>query len=286
MRSATKGTNLLLIMGLFFFQASYSNSQEPTKQSLTNSIGINLVLIPKGKFLMGSPPKEKGSDEDERRHEVTINRNFYLGMHEVTQGQYKQIMGENPSSFQGDRVAKRHPETNRVVKEVDSANHPVEQVSWENAVEFCQRLSALPEEKKAGRVYRLPTEAEWEYACRTGSKAAYSFGRDEKSLIKFGWYRQNAKGKTHAVGLKKANAWGLYDMHGNVSEWCSDWFGEYPKGTAAHGSEDGSNRVLRGGGWCNDAVDCRSARRNWGDPSVRNNSLGIRVALSTTEIPK
>ena len=177
-----------------------------------------------------------------------------------------------------------------MVKEVDSANHPVEQVSWSDAVEFCQRLSALPEEKKAGRVYRLPTEAEWEYACRAGSQTAYSFGSDEKSLVNFGWYSQNAKGKTHAVGLKKANAWGLYDMHGNVSEWCSDWYGEYPKGSATdpRGPKDGWNRVRRGGGWYLPAEECRSATRGRFIPSYRayDVTLGFRVALSSSGIPK
>ena len=254
---------------------------------LTNSIDMKLVLIPKGKFMMGSPPDEKGSEDNERRHEVTISRDYHLGMHEVTQAQYKKIMGKNPSKFQGDAVAERHPETNRVVKEVDSANHPVEEVSWEDAVEFCQRLSALPEEKKAGRVYRLPTEAEWEYACRAGSQTAYSFGSDEKSLVNFGWYDSNSKGMTHAVGLKKANAWGLYDMHGNVFEWCADWYGEFPKGSATdpRGPEDGSNRVARGGSWDLGAVLCRSALRGYG-PSLRRNYLGFRVALSSSGIPK
>jgi formylglycine-generating enzyme required for sulfatase activity len=255
---------------------------------LTNSIDMKLVLIPKGTFMMGSPPDEKGSEENERRHEVTISRDYHLGMHEVTQAQYKKIMGKNPSNFQGDAVAERHPGTNRVVKDVDSANHPVEQVSWEDAVEFCQRLSALPEEKKAGRVYRLPSEAEWEYACRAGSQTAYSFGSDEKSLVNFGWYGRNSKEMTHAVGLKKANAWGLYDMHGNVWEWCADRYGEYPKGSATdpRGPEAGSSRVRRGGSWLNGAVYCRSAFRNWSDPSNRLNFLGFRVALSSSGIPK
>ena len=255
---------------------------------LTNSIDMKLVLIPKGTFMMGSPPDEKGSQEDERRHEVTISRDYHLGMHEVTQAQYKKIMGKNPSHFQGDAVAERHPETNRVVKEVDSANHPVERVSWEDAVEFCQRLSALPEEKKAGRVYRLPTEAEWEYACRAGSQTAYSFGSDEKSLVNFGWYDSNSKRMTHAVGLKKANAWGLYDMHGNVWEWCADWYGEFPKGSATdpRGPEAGSDRVSRGGCWLFDAVFCRSALRRRIVPSFRYFILGFRVALSSSGIPK
>jgi formylglycine-generating enzyme required for sulfatase activity len=255
---------------------------------LTNSLDMKLVLIPKGKFMMGSPPDEKGSQKDERRHEVTISRDYHLGMHEVTQAQYKKIMGKNPSNFQGDAVAERHPETNRVVKDVDSANHPVEQVSWEDAVEFCQRLSALPEEKKAGRVYRLPSEAEWEYACRAGTKTAYSFGSDEKSLVNFGWCGPNSKGMTHAVGLKKANAWGLYDMHGNVWEWCADWYGEYPKGSATdpRGPEAGSIRVFRGGSWYYGAVICRSAGRYRVGPSVRGSALGFRVALSSSGIPK
>ena len=220
--------------------------------------------------------------------EVTISRDYHLGMHEVTQAQYKKIMGKNPSDFQGDAVAERHPETNRVVKEVDSANHPVDQVSWRDAVEFCQRLSALPEEKKAGRIYRLPTEAEWEYACRAGSQMAYSFGSDEKSLVNFGWYKSNSNSMTHAVGLKKANAWGLYDMHGNVWEWCADCYGEYPKGSATdpRGPEAGSDRVARGGSWFGDAVRCRSALRNGFDPSFRFNFLGFRVALSSSGIPK
>ena len=255
---------------------------------LTNSIDMKLVLIPKGTFMMGSPPDEKDSEEDERRHEVTISRDYHLGMHEVTQVQYRQIMGKNPSGFQGDRVAERHPETGRLVTEVNSANHPVEQVSWSDAVEFCQRLSALPEEKKAGRVYRLPSEAEWEYACRAGSQTAYSFGSDEKSLVNFGWYDSNSKGITHAVGLKKANAWGLYDMHGNVFEWCADWYGVYPKGSATdpRGPEDGSDRVFRGGCWLNVAVNCRSAFRYGLVPSIRSFNLGFRVALSSSGIPK
>ena len=263
---------------------------------LTNSIGMKLVLIPKGKFMMGSPPDEKGSEDNERRHEVTISRDYHLGMHEVTQAQYKKIMGKNPSDFQEDAVAERHPETNRVVKDVDSANHPVEQVSWEDAVEFCQRLSALPEEKKAGRVYRLPTEAEWEYACRAGTKTAYSFGSQmngrQANCDGTVPYGTDTKGpnleKTTSVGKYPANAWGLYDMHGNVWEWCADWYGEYPKGSATdpRGPEDGSFRVFRGGCWFKVAVYCRSANRGRSIPSTRISNFGVRVALSSSGIPK
>jgi formylglycine-generating enzyme required for sulfatase activity len=291
MRSSLAAATLLLILGMFFFQTSYSSAQQPNKESFTNSIGIKFMLIPKGKFLMGSPPDEKGSVEAEVRHEVTISHDYYLGTYEVTQAQYKQIMGRNPSMLQQVDVVERHPETNRVLRVVkgpDRSNHPVEQVSWEDAAEFCQLLSALPEEKKAGRVYRLPSEAEWEYACRAGSQTAYSFGRDAKSLINYGWY--NSTGDTlfassHAVGLKKANAWGLYDMHGNVWEWCSDWKGDYPTGSVTDpiGPATGKYRVNRGGSFINNSADCRCANRYYYGPLDRNCHVGFRVALSSVE---
>jgi formylglycine-generating enzyme required for sulfatase activity len=142
--------------------------------------------------------------------------------------------------------------------------------------------------KKAGRVYRLPTEAEWEYACRAGSKAAYGFGDERDLLGDYAWFTQNSGGKTHPVGEKKPNAWGLYDMHGNVWEWCSDWHGEYPEGAVSDptGSREASHRVVRGGGWFYEATFCRSAIRRWIVPAKRSDSIGFRVALSSPEIPK
>ena len=250
---------------------------------ITNSIGMKLVLIPKGTFLMGSPPDEIGSKDDERRHEVTITRDYYMGVYEVTQAQYNKVMGRrNPSHFQGDRVAERHPQTNRVLKDVDSSNHPVERVSWEEAVEFCIKLSALPEERKAGRVYCLPTEAQWEYACRAGSTTAYNYGNNLGSLCDYAWYIDNSAGKTHAVGQKKPNAWGLYDMHGNVWEWCSDWFDDnyYTQSPKYNpqGPDKGSDGVRRGGSWINPADDCRSANRSRIIPDFRYSNLGFRVS--------
>ena len=206
----------LFILGMIQL-SSQTYAQSP--KEIVNSIGMKLVLIPKGTFTMGSPESEQYRFELEAQHEVTISKDYYLGLTEVTQGQYEKVMGTNPSYFRGNKV------------QGESSNHPVEEVSWEDAVEFCKKLSELPEEKKAGRVYRLPTEAEWEYACRAGSKTAYSFGADSKSLVDYAWFRENSGYQTHPVGEKKANAWGLYDMHGNVWEWCSDWYGEYPKGT-------------------------------------------------------
>ncbi|MFM7929249.1 MAG: formylglycine-generating enzyme family protein, partial [Pirellula sp.] len=181
---------------------------------------------------------------------MTISKDYYLGVHEVTQAQYEKVMGANPSYFRGDIQGSR-------------SNHPVEQVSWEDAVEFCKKLSDLHEEKAAGRVYRLPTEAEWEYACRAGSKTAYSFGESPKSLGDYAWFGSNSNNQTHPVGEKKANAWGLYDMHGNVWEWCRDRYGDYPKGAVSDptGPKKGSSRVSRGGSWYYEAAGCRSAYR-------------------------
>jgi len=224
----------------------------------TNSIGMEFKLIPAGKFIMG---------EGDQAHEVTLTKPFKMGVHEVTQSQYEQVMGVNPSKFKG-------------------ANNPVEKVSWTEAVEFCRTLSELPAEKAAGNVYRLPTEAEWEYACRAGTTTKFSFGDDESDLGDYGWYGDNASYETHAVGGKLPNAWGLYDMHGNVWEWCQDSFGDYPSGavTDPTGPASISDRVYRGGSWFYPAVDCRSAARIRDWPSFRfySFSFGFRVSLSAS----
>jgi formylglycine-generating enzyme required for sulfatase activity len=246
---------------------------QPAKE-MTNSIGMKLVLVSKGTFQMGSPIEEEGAEDDEEQHQVTISKDYFLGATEVTQGQYEKVMGTNPSSFQ-----------KRVIGKSDSSLYPVEQVSWEDAMEFCKKLSDLPEEKKAGRVYRLPTEAEWEYACRASTKTAYSFGENSESLGDNAWFHSNSDNQTHPVGQKKANALGFCDMHGNVWEWCSDWYGEYPTGSVIDpiGPTEGADRVLRGGSWYNVAAHCRSASRHWYFPSLRNflNRHGFRVALSS-----
>ena len=223
------------------------------------SIGMEFKLIPAGKFIMG----DASSEDNETPHEVTLTKPFKLGVYEVTQEQYEKVMGVNPSKSKG-------------------ANNPVENVSWEDAIEFCRKLSELPAEKEAGNVYRLPTEAEWEYACRAGTTTKYSFGDDESELGDYAWYGVNSDQKTHPVGSKKPNAWGLYDMHGNVVEWCQDWYGDYPSGsvTDPSGATSGSYRVIRGGSWFFSAEGCRSASRYWGYPSDRSNLDGFRVSLS------
>ena len=242
-----------------------TNSQElkTVPKEIANSIGMKLVLIHPGSFTMGSPDDEVGRRLDETLHEVTLSKSYYLGAYEVTQGEYEKVMGSNPSRIKG-------------------AKNPVETVSWDDAVSFCKKLSEMPEEKAAGRSYRLPTEAEWEYACRAGSTTSYSFGDAASQLDDYAWYGKSG-GTTHAVGLKKPNALGLYDMHSNVSEWCQDWYGNYPSGALIDplGHSGGTLRVYRGGCWGDVAVGCRSALRDRDNPSFRFSYYnGFRVALS------
>jgi formylglycine-generating enzyme required for sulfatase activity len=229
----------------------------------TNSIGMKLVLIPPGEFQMGSPEDDSDASADEKpQHVVRITKPFYLGATSVTQAEYEQVMGSNPSHFKA-----------------AGPKAPVEQVSWEDAVAFCRKLSEME-----GQTYRLPTEAEWEYACRAGSKTKWPFGDDESALQEYAWYTENAVGTTHPVAQKKPNAWGLYDMPGNVWEWCQDWYdGAYykqPRPEDPQGPAQGSRRVIRGGCWGFGAGSCRSAYRDAGWPEEGERDLGFRVARS------
>ena len=219
----------------------------------TNTIGMKLKLIPAGKFVMGS-------EEEKPAHRVTISSVFEIGVFEVTQSQYELVMGTNPSSFDGDE-------------------NPVEQVSWHDAVEFCRKLSAMPNELSTKRFYRLPTEAEWEYCCRAGTTTEYSFGQDLSFLSVYARFQGNSEGKTHPVGGKQPNPWGLHDIHGNVFEWCSDWHGQYRGAEAIDpvGPKTGSVRVRRGGSWFTEGSKTRSACRDWFGPSFRGSTIGFRV---------
>jgi formylglycine-generating enzyme required for sulfatase activity len=237
-------------------------------EETTNSIGMRFVLIPAGEFVMGSPDGDKDVADDERaQHRVRITKPFYLGVHEVTQGQYEAVMGSCPWSGQP------------AVKE--GADYPATYVSWEDAAAFCEKLSA-----KEGRTYRLPTEAEWEYACRAGSTARFFFGDDPWALENHAWYYGNAEvaGElyAHAVGRKKPNGWGLHDLHGNVWEWCSDqWCEDYYKTSPVDdptGPSSGDVRVVRGGSWGSSAWFARSARRFRVFPDFRDYFLGFRVS--------
>jgi formylglycine-generating enzyme required for sulfatase activity len=261
--------SLLTIFAALFaaFHTGHGNLMaQGDAEAITNSIGMKLVLIPKGTFTMGSPIEEEGADNDEEQHEVTISKDYYLGATEVTQGQYEKVMRVNPSHFQ-----------KRVIRKSDSSMYPVDSVEWSDAVEFCKRLSELPEEKMAGRVYRLPTEAEWEYACRAASKTAFCSGDDVFKLGGYAWYQCY---QTNPVGEKKPNSWGLHDMHGNVGEWCSDWCGAYPEEAVTDpvGPKEGEYRRYRGGSWRDGAWYCRSANRLGNYPSDLN-TLGFRVKM-------
>ena len=243
------------------------------KASLT--LGYEFVEIPSGRFRMGSPSSEPGRFDDEGpQHTVTISRSFLLGTTEVTQGQWKAVMGSNPSSFSscGDDC-------------------PVEKVSWNDVIDFCNRLSDREGLSRccSGSTwnqsctgYRLPTEAEWEYAARAGTTTRFACGDSDSCLGGMGWYDGNSGSKTHPVAQKQGNSWGLYDMHGNVWEWVWDWKADYSPGSVTDptGPSGGSYRVNRGGGWYGSAGDCRSAIRGRNDPGLRYRGLGFRVARS------
>jgi len=235
----------------------------------TNSIGMKLVLIPAGEFMMGSAELARASGrsgagaagvrDEYAYHRVRITRPFYLGVTQVTQEQYERVMGVNPSRVKGD------------------GQRPVEMVSWDDAVEFCRRLS-----RQEGKEYRLPTEAEWEYACRAGSTSRFCFGDDAVRLAEYAWYDDNSGDTTHPVGQKKPNAWGLYDVHGNVWEWCADWhqsgyYGQSPADDPA-GPASGAGRVLRGGSCRDHPGALGSAARRCGAPGDRYRHYGFRVA--------
>ena len=230
---------------------------------------------PPGKFTMGSPANERGRFDDETQHQVALTRGFWMLETEVTQGMWESAMGNNPSEFKGAKL-------------------PVECVSWNGCQEFVEELNKL-KVAPSGFNFSLPTEAQWEYACRAGTTTALNSGRNLSlwdiaclDLGELGWFGCQDEGKatTYAVGQKKPNAWGLYDMHGNVWEWCLDWYGGYPSGTVTDptGAARGSYRVLRGGSWRSLARLCRSANRNdRDDPSYRPYFIGVRISLVRVE---
>jgi formylglycine-generating enzyme required for sulfatase activity len=247
----------------------------PPTPDLTNSIGMTFVRIPPGTFLMGSPDSDEWAWGNEKpQHQVTISKPFLLANHPVTQGQYRAVTGQSPSHFKG------------------SDDLPVECVSWNDAIAFCNMLSEREGlkpyyrsdagEPLGGDGYRLPTEAEWEYACRAGTKTRYSFGDNAARLGEYAWYRDNSDGQSHPVGQKKPNDFGLYDIHGNVWEWCLDSykakFYRHPQVPDPWCSSGASVRVIRGGSWSVIPRGARSAFRNGGTPDARDFNLGFRLA--------
>ena len=227
-----------------------------------------MVLIPAGTFVMGSPDSDMDRDSGETQHTVTLTKDFYMSKYEVTQKEYLAVMGNNPSSFTSD------------------LNRPVERVSWNDALSYCAKLTAS--EKSAGRlsagwVYRLPTEAEWEYACRAGTTTAFYFGKELRSVMaNFNDSNGTYLARTSAVGSYQPNAFGLYDMHGNVSEWCLDRFESFLDETVTDplGPATGPFRMVRGGNWGRPAKHCRSAMRGYDSPSDRSSYIGFRPVLA------
>jgi formylglycine-generating enzyme required for sulfatase activity len=265
-----------------------------TPVELENSIGMKLVLIPPGECEMGSTSDEivwaigRGKEEDNAepdeelvlseapRHHVKITRPFRLGAHAVTQKEFSSVMGWNPS-------AKPANTKNSASAAGDAGELPVGMVSWGDGVEFCQQLSSLPDEAAAGRTYRLPTEAEWEYACRAGTTSRWCCGDDEQSLNDYAWHKRNSKETPHPAEKKRANPWGLFGMHGGIGEWCMDWFGQdyyrHARSVDPTGPAEGLARVLRGGDFSNLPAQIRSASRQNAGPATRSDRHGFRVVV-------
>jgi formylglycine-generating enzyme required for sulfatase activity len=254
-----------------------SGRKEPIAIDLGSGVKMEFAWIPPGRFTMGSPEDESERADDETQHQVAIWRGFWIGRYPVTQKQWETLMGENPS-----HVKEKVKTGFLSSKEGTLPDHPVENVSWVDCQDFLVNVNDRLVADRQHLQARLPTEAEWEYACRAGTTSAYYTGHGEKGLAAAGWYAANSGNRTHAVGQKKPNAWGLYDMHGNVWEWCGDWYGQYPDRVVSDppGPSSGSGRVVRGGSWGGDPQCCRSANRRRGDPKYRAGGVGFRAVLS------
>ena len=257
---------LSLVVALAGFVPIEAQEKKDPPKDFTNSIGMKFAWIPPGNFMMGSPKEEKEREDNETQHKVTLTKGFYMGVYPVTQEQWQEIMGKNPSIFRGEK------------------NLPVETVSWEDCQEFVKKLR-----EKDKKPYRLPTESEWEYACRAGTKTPFHFGEtistDQANYNGNFTYGNGKKGmyrkKTTPVGSFPANAFGLHDMHGNVWQWCQDWYGDYTQKDVVdpQGPEKGEYRVLRGGSWVSTPRSCRSALRPWPVPGSRSSRIGFRLCF-------
>ncbi len=260
---------LLLVSDIVSHNATGKGATYKSRH-LSNSIGMKFVYIAPGSFMMGSgfKPSEialkyggkaEWYTDEIPQHNVTLTKAFYIQTSEVTQRQWKTIMGNNPSGFN-----------------YNAKDCPIEKVSWHDVQKFIKKLN----KKEGTDKYRLPTEAEWEYACRAGSTSAFCFGNQKNDLTIYAWNNSNSREWTHSINQKKPNAWGLYDMHGNVGEWCNDWYGDYTSNslTDPPGPVEGTQRVSRGGSWRSIARFCRSAYRYGVDPNYRRPTGGFRLA--------
>ena len=224
-----------------------------------DGISIDMVRVEAGTFTMGATAEMKDPWNVEKpTHQVTLTNDYYMGKYEVTQALWQAVMGNNPSNFKGD-------------------NLPVEMVSWDDCQEFISKLNSI-----TGKTFRLPTEAEWEYAARGGKKSRGYQYSGSNNISDVAWYEDNSRSKTHAVGSKQANELGIYDMSGNVEEWCQDWYGNYSSSSQTNptGANSGYVRVIRGECWASYAWRCRSSFRNYGAPGMDAAGLGLRLVLS------
>ncbi|MFW5759522.1 MAG: formylglycine-generating enzyme family protein [Cyclobacteriaceae bacterium] len=259
---------LILMLILFSWKTKDAKPGDNRIIVFPDGTRMEFIYIPAGTFIMGSSAEEQDrhGDEDPLRN-VTISRGFYLGKFEVTQQQWLSVTNSNPSVFQ---------------KEENHLQKPVDWVSWQDCQNFIEKLN----EYDLG-IFRLPTEAEWEYACRAGTNTRYYWGDDYKDNIVYdhAWAFSRAEGKSHEVGKKKPNAWGLYDMSGNVWEWCSDWRGPYnPADTLDPvGPPDGTKKIYRGGSWFNKPSTLRSANRHGHEPDVKGTNAGLRLVLEIAD---
>lgn len=248
---------------------------------------LTLTYIPAGKFSMGSPRNEEGRMDNETQHEVELTRPYLMGITEVTQGQWAAVMGTT--------IRQQRDKANPGwTLHGEGADYPMYYVNWEEASEFCAKLTELAQKQDdfpEGAELALPTEAQWEYACRAGTRTAYHTGDGLAALKRAGWASYDGKwgsaGGTKPVKRFEKNKWGLYDMHGNVWEWCADWYGDYPHGQVKdpNGPRTGRFRVLRGGSWLNPPANCRAAYRRRIAPDYRRNNLGFRVVLLSPQDP-
>ena len=276
---ANSGRNKLLILGivgflvlvpvLYVLHRTLAGAEKGPEPRIYNGLGMEFVYIEPGTFMMGSPPGEEGRWAHEEQHQVTLTRGFYMQTMEVTQSQWKAVMGENPAAFP-----------------TCGTDCPVERVSWHDVQAFVEKLN----QREDTSTYRLPTEAEWEYAARAGSTTAYSFGDDKSQLRAHAWYRGNGRDRTHRVGKKQPNAWGLHDVHGNVWEWVQDDFHRTYKEAPEDGSAwvdepRGPTRTMRGGSWMDITPFCRSAMRFGLGPDEGNTIVGFRLVKSVTSDP-
>jgi sulfatase modifying factor 1 len=272
----------LLVFGYTLFQSNVNGTQliradveESMVLMLPSDYGLEMVGIPAGKFIMGSPSTEKDRGGDEIEHEVILNE-FYISKYEITIGQFKEFIDD--SGYKTDAEQNNDPQNWRhdaggSSHNNNTFNHPVIHVSWNDAMAYVNWLVA-----KTGKHYQLPTEAQWEYAARGGENAIYA---GSNILDEVGWFSKNSGYRTHPVGQKKPNRYGLYDMTGNVWEWCQDWYGPYPLNSVNNptGASTGTERVIRGGSWFNEFRDSRVAFRDFNVPARRYYFIGFRVVL-------